>query len=431
MLWRAGKPPEETAAVTYGWQPGADGALLYYVQVDPTLLRTLATGDEIHAIIRPDAGRVATFVAVAGTKQLPKVTAGNQPGATTLAMTTPPGTSKTPPTTTPPLTTPPLSTPPLTTPPASTRPGLGSNFDSGRTRFNPSSEIAPISGTTPNPASEQPLYRSGATTTPPATTNPGVADTAAGPRPRWSVTSDLPSDTNPANASTFDSSRDPARTGRSGLLDPPAYGSDPTANPNGQYTSPLPDYRNENRTAGINDPNRRFDTTAPTGQYDPTRSASGGNYQDGGYRPSANPNYQDPAGPTGYANQGGNVPFRERQTGFDNQQYQQPAPDDRFASRAPNVPVGAMRPMMQTDPMQQGYPSTQAMLPQTVVMQPAPQVAPAPAAELKPQTAAPFRLGVSLVPRLLLRRRQLLSRLDRRGVLQPLQACQRAASHRE
>src|SRR5688500_3963836 len=40
VLWRAGKPPEETTAVTYGWQPDAKGQLLYYLQVDPALLKT-------------------------------------------------------------------------------------------------------------------------------------------------------------------------------------------------------------------------------------------------------------------------------------------------------------------------------------------------------------------------------------------------------
>jgi hypothetical protein len=372
LLWRAGKPPEETASVTAGWQPGDDGKLLYYVQIDPTLLRTLAEGDEIQAIVRPDAGRVATFVAVAGNKQLPKVAAGQKPGATTLAMTTP-ATNTTPPTSTPPLTTPPLSTPPLSTPPLATPPastalGTGSNFNRNRTRFNPSPEVAPTSGTELSPASEPPLYRSPATTTPPATTNPSLSEsTTPGTRPRWSVTSELPGETNPANTAALDS----ARTNRTGLLDPPVYPNDPRTNPNGQYPAQPNDYRPENRVAGVDDPNRRFET-----------GATGAAYPENGYRAGVAPQYPNPAGQNGYGNQPGNVPFRERQTGFDNSQYpqQQPYPDDRFASRAPNVPVGATRPVMQGESQQTSYPVAQTM-------QPAPQApaAPAPAVEVKPQ----------------------------------------------
>lgn len=397
LLWRAGKPPEETASVTFGWQPGADGDLLYYVQIDPTLLRTLAEGDEIQAIVRPDAGRVATFVAVAGTKQLPKVAAGQKPGATTLAMTTP-AANNTPPLSTPPLSTPPLSTPPLSTPPLSTPPlstppsssglGTGSGFNRNRTRFNPSPEVAPTSGTEPNPANESPLYRSPATTTPPATTAPNLPDAAApGTRPRWSVTSELPAETNPGNNSAFDSTR----TNRSGLLDPPTYGNDPRANPNGQYPTPNAgpnDYRPGDRLAAVDDPNRRFDGGAAN-QYDPARGAAGAPYPDNNYRPGGGPEYPNQAGQNGYASQPGNVPFRERPTGYDNSQYppqqqQQPYPDDRFASRAPSVPVGASRPMMPGEAQQSGYPIAQT--PQFAPQAPAaPAPAPAPAVEVKPQ----------------------------------------------
>lgn len=73
ILWPARANPEESYRVAYGWQPDQQGQLAYYMQIDPTVLRTLAAGDEIHAAVDPGAGRVARFVVASGTKQLPRV----------------------------------------------------------------------------------------------------------------------------------------------------------------------------------------------------------------------------------------------------------------------------------------------------------------------------------------------------------------------
>jgi hypothetical protein len=75
ILWPARNNPEQSFGVTYGWQPDQEGQLAYYVQIDPTLLRTLSAGDEIHASLDPAAGRVTRFIVSAGSKQLPQVAA--------------------------------------------------------------------------------------------------------------------------------------------------------------------------------------------------------------------------------------------------------------------------------------------------------------------------------------------------------------------
>lgn len=73
IVWPGRSNPEESFGVSYGWQPDQAGKLAYYVQIDPTTLKTLAAGDEIHAAIDPAAGRVGQFVVVSGNKQLPRV----------------------------------------------------------------------------------------------------------------------------------------------------------------------------------------------------------------------------------------------------------------------------------------------------------------------------------------------------------------------
>ncbi len=74
MLWKALSPqPEETTLIRYGWQPTKDGQLEYFVQIDPKLLRTLAPGDEIYAMLSTEAGHIDTFVVFSNGKQLPKV----------------------------------------------------------------------------------------------------------------------------------------------------------------------------------------------------------------------------------------------------------------------------------------------------------------------------------------------------------------------
>ncbi len=71
ILWPARSNPEPTYGLRYGWQPDADGKQSYYVQIDPTVLRTLVAGDEVYAPIDPAAGRPNRFVISLTQKELP------------------------------------------------------------------------------------------------------------------------------------------------------------------------------------------------------------------------------------------------------------------------------------------------------------------------------------------------------------------------
>jgi hypothetical protein len=73
IVWPSKALPEQSYNVTYGWQPDQTGQQAYYMQIDPTLLGTLAVGDEIHASLDPSAGGVGRFVVLSGNKQLPRV----------------------------------------------------------------------------------------------------------------------------------------------------------------------------------------------------------------------------------------------------------------------------------------------------------------------------------------------------------------------
>lgn len=98
ILWPARGNPEQSFAVNYGWQPDQEGHQAYYVQVDPTVLKTLAAGDEIYASIDPTAGRVARFVVAAGSKQLPRIGSPaseiTPQGAPPVASTQPPSSGR-------------------------------------------------------------------------------------------------------------------------------------------------------------------------------------------------------------------------------------------------------------------------------------------------------------------------------------------------
>ena len=76
VVVRGGGAATETQDVTFGWQPGADGKLMYYVQIAPELLRTLEVGDEIQAAVDTSPGPAATFVVFGGNKQLPRTSTG-------------------------------------------------------------------------------------------------------------------------------------------------------------------------------------------------------------------------------------------------------------------------------------------------------------------------------------------------------------------
>jgi hypothetical protein len=87
IIWPAKNKPELNYTITYGWQPDEVGKLVYYMQLPPVMLQSLAAGDEIHAPIDPAAGRIDRFIVLVGKHQLPKTpvtppaAAGNLAGA--------------------------------------------------------------------------------------------------------------------------------------------------------------------------------------------------------------------------------------------------------------------------------------------------------------------------------------------------------------
>lgn len=85
-LYRPQTGIENIQSVSFGWQPSSTGEQEYYVQIEPTLLRTLADGDEIYIPLRIEAGKVARFVILSGTKELPRIAA--KPKAGSLPTTT-------------------------------------------------------------------------------------------------------------------------------------------------------------------------------------------------------------------------------------------------------------------------------------------------------------------------------------------------------
>ena len=88
ILWPATGSPQQAYGVTHGYQPDKDNQQQYYVQIDPTTLRTLSAGDEIHAAIDPAAGRVARFVVSTGNQQLPRIAA--RPTQSPVGASSPP-----------------------------------------------------------------------------------------------------------------------------------------------------------------------------------------------------------------------------------------------------------------------------------------------------------------------------------------------------
>jgi hypothetical protein len=74
ILWPARTNPEQWFGARTGWQPDASGNQ-FYVQIDRTLLRTLASGDEIYVPVDPAAGRPARFIVRSGTDkdELPRI----------------------------------------------------------------------------------------------------------------------------------------------------------------------------------------------------------------------------------------------------------------------------------------------------------------------------------------------------------------------
>ncbi len=147
MLVKSGAAAVETQAVSFGWQPSAEGKLLYYVQIDPSLLRTLEVGDEIQAAVDTSAGPVGTFIVSGGNKQLPRI-----PTGTATTATSPPS---------------------RFSPDAETSPATGST--TGGTRFGGfDNSTAPAAATTPEPGTS----RFGGTTT-----NTNTPNTGAGASP--------------------------------------------------------------------------------------------------------------------------------------------------------------------------------------------------------------------------------------------------------
>jgi hypothetical protein len=182
ILWPSRNNPEQTYGITTGWQPDVKGSMQFFVQLDPTVLRTLAIGDELYVPIDPSAGRPSRFIVKSGKENLPHINAPqtqlaygnsptspqsgasnrgrfpgvNVPGAGTTGVNVP-GISDTP--------TPPWAQSPPTQPgnlatdylrqtrqgSTATDPRTSSLWPSGSGTFSPSS------GTMLNPPSNQPV----------------------------------------------------------------------------------------------------------------------------------------------------------------------------------------------------------------------------------------------------------------------------------
>lgn len=75
ILWpgRGSGMPEPHYGLTTGWQPDASGQQQFLVQLDPVLVGSLSTGDELYVPIDPSAGRLARFVVKVGKEKLPRI----------------------------------------------------------------------------------------------------------------------------------------------------------------------------------------------------------------------------------------------------------------------------------------------------------------------------------------------------------------------
>lgn len=299
ILWPARSNPEQTYGVTCGWQPDLEGQQAYYVQIDPTVLRTLSAGDEIHATVDPAAGRVSRFVVTSGNKQLPQV------AATTTANSQP------------------ALTPPALTPSTTTLPGLGN-----RGRFN-NGATSPSSFGTP-PAS------GGAAKT--VEYGPAAAAETSPARSSWGGTAG--DYTRPAAGAQFSSSVTPL-PGAGGAynqrevaqLEPPRSGySEPAGRATGGYSPPAW----ENQVAD----NRGFgqQPAANAGSFDRSRPL---------------PPQNDMAPAANYGQQ----PAYGQQPNYQQQQPGNPAPtmryspavaDNRVASLPNNAAVMPQTTMQQT-----------------------------------------------------------------------------------
>jgi hypothetical protein len=75
ILWpgRGTGMPEAHYGVSTGWQPDATGQQQFLVQLDPVLVGTLSSGDELYIPIDPAAGRLARFIVKVGKENLPRI----------------------------------------------------------------------------------------------------------------------------------------------------------------------------------------------------------------------------------------------------------------------------------------------------------------------------------------------------------------------
>jgi hypothetical protein len=75
ILWpgRGTGAPEAHYGVSTGWQPDNLGQQQFLVQLDPVLLGTLSSGDELYVPIDPAAGRIARFIVKVGKENLPRI----------------------------------------------------------------------------------------------------------------------------------------------------------------------------------------------------------------------------------------------------------------------------------------------------------------------------------------------------------------------
>lgn len=75
ILWpgRGAATPEAHYGVSTGWQPDDRGQQQFLVQLDPVLVGTLSSGDELYVPIDRAAGRLARFIVKVGKENLPRI----------------------------------------------------------------------------------------------------------------------------------------------------------------------------------------------------------------------------------------------------------------------------------------------------------------------------------------------------------------------
>ena len=350
-LYRPQSPVEDIQAISFGWQPNAQGEQEYYVQIEPTLLRTLAEGDELYMPIRIEAGKVARFVILSGKKELPRIAAkpkaGSLPGTSTTGTTSNlprtnlqipgvdapalvnsqvPGTTRSP---TGRMPVPPGSTDPSTTITGRTPLSPPDDTASSRNRspFTPSAGFGSPPASSPYSGTEL-ASNQNYPTPPDSPTDLTTRETLGDVAPPRFRTGDQTTNPNLANGGMLDP---PANGGLNGAYPAPPVGTDtnlyPPLNSNSRPGTTQPGYGS---TAGSYDDPRNV---RPVGASEPIAPQPGAT-QPGFPAPNAQPpatQYQPQQPPVGQQPPMGPAP----QPGYQQPMYQQPGYQQPAAPQLP------------------------------------------------------------------------------------------------